>query len=105
MVLKGKELDKLIDKYQAEADKNFRNYQETGITRYDTASRKAEDLADTLRVVKSAADDHNKVLHYRSQLSLLASQAQRIQDAGEAGQLLKSLIALAVADGLIRKEE
>lgn len=104
MVLNSKELDKLIDKYQFEADRNFRNYQETGMTRYDTASRKAEDLADTLRVVKTAADDHNKVLHYRSQLSLLASQAQRISDPGEAGHILKSLIALAEMDGLIRRE-
>lgn len=38
-----KKLMELAERYQCKADTAFQNYQETGITRYDTARRNNED--------------------------------------------------------------
>lgn len=105
MVLTGKQLQDLIDKYDADARKNERNYMETGMSRYQTAWHKAEDLVDTLRAAQNAVEEHNKLLHYRSQISMLAAQARRCDDPGAAGPLLDWIISLAVSDGLIQKED
>lgn len=100
MVLKEKELAALIEKYEAEARKNDRNYQETGITRYERQKHKAEDLADTLRVALNALEDHQKMLHYRWTVLRFAMEA-RETDPGNAGQLIKNILAQARLDDLI----
>ena len=41
-----KKLMELAERYQRKADTAFQNYQETGITRYDTARRNNEDMAE-----------------------------------------------------------
>lgn len=43
-----KKLMELAERYQHKADTAFQNYQETGITRYDTARRNNEDMAEAL---------------------------------------------------------
>lgn len=88
MVLKGKKLEKVIAKYDDEAARNYRNYQESGISRYERQQHKAEDLADTLRVALNAVDEHTKLGFYRGQLHHFASQARAIKDPGEAGPLI-----------------
>ena len=45
-----KKLMELAERYQRKADAAFQNYQETGITRYDTARRNNEDMAEALRL-------------------------------------------------------
>ena len=47
-------LMELAERYQHKADTAFQNYQETGITRYDTARRNNEDMAEALRMAASA---------------------------------------------------
>lgn len=61
MVLEKEKLDKLIDRYDQKAEKAYRNYQETGMQRYQTEQHNNEDLADTLRIALSAHDDHMKL--------------------------------------------
>ena len=46
-----KELMKLADSFQKKADTAFQNYQETGASRYDSAFRRNEDIADRKSVV------------------------------------------------------
>lgn len=104
MVLNGKELSALIEKYEDEAQKNYRNYQETGMSRYERAQHKAEDLADTLKVALGAVAEHQKLCYYRGQLHHIASAARRVKDPGEAQHILTSIIAIAEMDGLIGKE-
>ena len=52
MILKDKELDKLIADYEKKSEDAYRNYQDTGHGRYWNTHRKYEDLADTLRVAR-----------------------------------------------------
>ena len=47
-----KKLMELAERYQHKADTAFQNYQETGITRYDTANGDAMLTIDDLRPVK-----------------------------------------------------
>lgn len=114
MVLNGKELTALIDKYNEEAEKNYRNYQETGMSRYERAQHKAEDLADTLRVAAKAMDDHQKRLHYQTSIHNWAALAlkikeelsmQELSDQKLVTMLLNEIIAVARMDGLCPKEE
>lgn len=58
-----KKLMELAERYQCKADTAFQNYQETGITRYDTARRNNEDMAEALRMAASAKEDHDRMIH------------------------------------------
>lgn len=60
-----KKLLELAERYQRKADTAFQNYQETGITRYDTARRNNEDMAEALRMAASAKEDHDRMIHLR----------------------------------------
>ena len=64
-----KKLMELAERYQRKADTAFQNYQETGITRYDTARRNNEDMAEALRMAASAKEDHDRMIHLRGVLS------------------------------------
>lgn len=102
MVLKGKQLDDLIAKYEVEADKNWRNYQDTGLSRYERAQHKAEDLADTLKVARDASEDHNKMLQYRWIITKWAAMLK--EDHEKAQTVRKEIIAYARLEGLIGQE-
>ena len=101
------ELEALADKHQQKADKAYRNYQETGITRYDRERRKNEDFADAFRMAAAASDDHQKMIHLRATLANLASEASHISHMPEDQKpkalesLHKNLLALARLEGLI----
>ena len=60
-----KKLMELAERYQHKADTAFQNYQETGITRYDTTRRNNEDMAEALRMAASAKEDHDRMIHLR----------------------------------------
>lgn len=99
------ELMAMADAYQEKADKQFRNYQETGITRYEREYRKADDLASALRMAANAADEHNELLHLRGTLSMIAAEAQRAQYADDREKAMESvcrnLVSVASLKGLI----
>lgn len=105
MTIPKKKLEELIAKYEKQAATQFDNYQQTGMTRYETASRNAEDLADTLRVALNASDEHTALVHYKGQLSILASDAARADTPEKKDRVLKSLLSFARMQGLIGAEE
>ena len=97
-MMDAKKLKKLIDRYQDKADKAYRDYQESGVTRYDREYRNNEDLADALRTALNANDEHTKLISIRSDLATLAGAAERAvhhHDISEATSVLNNLIAVA----------
>ena len=106
-----KKLMELAERYQCKADTAFQNYQETGITRYDTARRNNEDMAEALRMAASAKEDHDRMIHLRGVLSQLAWRAAEANRASEEDRprkmqaVLGELLSAARMQGLIRDEE
>lgn len=97
-MMDAKELKKLIDRYQQKADTAYRNYQESGVSRYDREYRNNEDLADALRVALNANDEHTQLISIRSDLASLAGAAEQAvhhHDISEATSVLNNLIAVA----------
>lgn len=101
-----KSLEALADKHQAKADRAYRNYQETGISRYDNERRKNEDIADAMRMAAAASDDHQKVIHLRATLADLSAKAAHIEYMPEDQKpkalesLRKNLLAMARLEGI-----
>ena len=101
-------LRELAERYQKKADAAYDAYQESGITRYDTARRNSEEMADALRMAADAADDHMALVHMRGTVSLLAVEARRAARSGDEDEMrkaLRSMVSYAEGCGLIRKEE
>ena len=73
------ELENLVDTYQKKADAGYKTYQETGLTRYDSQRRKNEALAAALRMALNAKDDHDALVRLRSELAILAHEAERVK--------------------------
>lgn len=98
------------NRYQHKADTAFQNYQETGITRYDTARRNNEDMAEALRMAASAKEDQDRMIHLRGVLSQLAWRAAEANRASEEERprkmqaVLGELLSAARMQGLIRDE-
>lgn len=105
MIMNKNTLDALIEKYEKKAEQNFRNYQETGLRRYEKAYEDAQDLADTLRMARSAHDDHTELVHWRGQISVLASKAKRAKEPEQMEKVLKELISTARMHGLTTGED
>ena len=103
------ELIALADKHQEKADKAYKNYQETGITRYSRDYRNSEDLA-ALRMAANAEEDHRSLTSLRVDISRVASSAAAAERAAEDLKLsrmtavIKELLAVARLHGLIGDE-
>lgn len=67
-MLSKDELAKMAEKYQAKADTAYRNYQETGISRYDRERRNNEDLADALSAAANSAEEHLAYANLRAEV-------------------------------------
>lgn len=93
-----------------DGDAHGSKYQETGITRYDTARRNNEDMAEALRMAASAKEDHDRMIHLRGVLSQLAWRAAEANCASEEERprkmqsVLGELLSAARMQGLIRDE-
>ena len=97
-----KRLYELADKYYRKAAQQEQNYQETGLTRYDTARRNAEDLADAITMAANAADEHGTLVSLRYSMTRLANMARDADDDPEALKKLKrELLAEARLYGLV----
>lgn len=77
------ELAKLAAYWDAKAQRAYDAYQETGVSRYDRERRKAEDLADALRIALNASDDHFKAVYLKSELADIACLAERCEITGD----------------------
>lgn len=100
------ELERLAERYQAKADEPYYTYQETGLTRYNTARRNNEDLADAMRMAAAARDDHAALIQLRGTVADLAAMAERIpyvaedMKVKEMESLVKSVISAAREHGV-----
>lgn len=112
MTLSKKELERLAEAYQKKYDAAFRNYQDTGIGRYATAARRAEDMADALRMAANAADEHAAHVDMKGQLANFAWRAASIKSGGlppaeaqaKTDALISELVAYGQLLGLIRED-
>lgn len=103
-------ITQLRDQYRARADTAYKNYQDSGDSRYYRTKNRAEDIADALQIALDAADDHNRALDLRSSIGALANKAQRIIDNAHGGpydpvdvhDFLFAVIAEARVRGLIK---
>lgn len=105
------ELEKLAEKYQAKADADYRNYQETGITRYGTSYRRNEDMADAFRMAAAAADEHNAYIAMKGQMAnfswraKMASTAETEEKRNELMEaMVRDLVSYGALQGLVRRD-
>lgn len=95
------DIEKLVDRYDTKAEKAYRNYQETGTQRYERERQNNEDLADALRIALGSIDDHNLLLHLRSEFNSLAARAEAAQYKPEPEKereaILKELVSIAIS--------
>lgn len=105
-----KELIALADKHQEKAEKAYKNYQETGITRYSRDYRNSENLAEAFRMAANAEEDHSRLISLRCDISRVASSAADAERAAEDLKLsrmtavIKELLSVAQLHGLIGDE-
>lgn len=99
--MKKDKLYELADKYYRKAAQQEQNYQETGLTRYDTARRNAEDLADAITMAANAADEHGTLISLRYSMTRLANMALMANDEAALEKLKKELLAEARLHGLV----
>ena len=93
--MKKKELEKLADSFQTKADTAYRNYQETGISRYSSTARRHEEMADAIRMAAQAANEHYAYTNLKMEMSNFASRAQKIgltADEKERTKLVEALV-------------
>lgn len=92
------ELIKLAEKYQAKADTDYQNYQETGARRYESSWRRNEDMAEAFRMAADAADEHQAYTAMRVDMANFARDAMKASHATgeEREKMVKSMI-----DGLV----
>ncbi len=105
------ELEVLAERYEAKAQRNYQNYQETGITRYDRERRNAEELASAMRMAASASDDYTQLVNLRGTISMLASKAKDAMRQPEERKMeamrevLRDLVSMARLSGLTSDDE
>ena len=101
MLQSKEDLGKLAARYQEKADRAFRNYQETGISRYDRDYRNAEDMADAFRAAANAAEDHSALGSLRAEFVWIAGQADAAlaenAPRDKLAGILESIISYAAA--------
>ena len=88
-------IEKLCEQHRKKADRNFRNYQETGEPRYERESRTAEEIADALSVALDHAEEHDKYICLKIAVADLARKAEDLLHEGDRskyGDHLKRLV-------------
>ena len=103
-----KRLEQLIDNYDAKAERNFRNYQETGVTRYEREQHNAEDIAEALRAALNAAEEHETLQALKVQVLDWASTAEnRLETPQDKAveSLLRDIVSFAAMALHYRRRE
>ena len=99
--MKEKELKKYIDDLEKVSARNYYNYQETGIARYDRAYHKADMQIEIARQALSAADDHAAVGRMHAELTQLCSRAINLLHCrGDIIDFLKDMRAIGKLYGV-----
>lgn len=96
-------LESMADKYHTKAEKAYRNYQETGITRYEREYNQAEDLAEAIDAAAAANEEHEQLLNLKSEICWIVSQAER--GTYDEDDVFRNLSSLARTFCGYRKED
>ena len=96
-------IEMMIERQENISDKNYRTYQETGISRYLRAHETAEDWLEVLRMALSIADIKEQNTILRANLTDCAAKAIQLDHdnrwlepsyLGEIGHLVKDLAVI-----------
>lgn len=100
-------IEKLITQQQRISDRNFRNYQESGESRYYRAHQKAEDIIGICNLALGGADEHSRYINMRVNLCQIGTEAMRLlhdneflNDPHHTAQLLRNIKAIAKSEGV-----
>lgn len=89
-------IEKLRDEFAKKADTAWRNYQETGLQRYDTARIRNEDLQEVLTVALDAKENTDLARSLKAEMVDLAYRAERaLHSDGKPEDVLRSLVSFA----------
>lgn len=89
-------IEKLRDEFAKKAETAWRNYQETGMQRYDTARSRNEDLQEALTVALDAKENTDLARYLKAEMVDLAYRAERaLHSDGNAESVLQSLVSYA----------
>lgn len=101
------DIEKFIEHYETVSARNFDNYQQSGIARYDREYRKAEDMVEIGRMALSIADTRAQNGSLRACMGFWGAKAvdilhnQQYEDQTEVIQrLLRDMKAVCVGMGL-----
>ena len=101
-------IEKFIAQQEKIRDRNEQNYQESGISRYDRAYRKANDMIDLATMALSISDTKDKNRLYRSALAECGNRAISIlhhgidSDPQGVESLLRDLRAYGLTYKIVR---
>lgn len=101
-------IEDFIGKQEKIRDRNFRNFQDSGESRYDRAYRKADELIDLATMALNVADIKSKEVSYRSAICDFGTQAMDIlhygidSDPNAVEALLRSIKAYATMMNIVR---
>lgn len=74
----------LRDQYRARADTAYKNYQDSGDSRYYRTKNRADDIADALQIALDSVSEHNKLIDLRVLVANLALEARQLIQSGDA---------------------
>ena len=100
-------IEKFIEHYEGVSARNYDNYQQSGIARYDREYRKAEDMVEIGRMALSIVDSREQNNNMRFYIGTWGSKAIDIlhyakheDQTEEIQQLLRDMKAVCVSMGL-----
>lgn len=102
-------IQKIIEQQEKISERNYRNFQESGISRYMRAHEKAEDLIDICRMALGVADIKEQNVILKANFTEVASMAIRLDhdnrwldqaNLDEIGHLVKDLAAMGRVMGV-----
>lgn len=94
------DIEKLASKYQEKADKDFKNYQDCGLSRYLSSYHRNEELAVALRIASGAADEHQAYIVLKLKIAEFSDRAQRV--ALSKIDIEKDIITKSIIEDLIQ---
>lgn len=106
--MKREEIEKFIQQQEGVYHRQYMAYQDSGDSKYASQYRRAEKLIDIARIAAGAADDHSMVGTLKSELSMLANDADKMYFAGDYNdpekmrKYLHKVVSVAKAYGLAR---
>ncbi len=97
------EITRIANRYSKKAQNNYMKYQESGVSRYLREYEHADDIASVCIMALSAADDHQAVGMYKSDMVRWAAKADHIlrhYEEDDAVSLMKDIRGAAIARNL-----